>query len=138
MGKRGAQPWEPNWEDFDKLLSIQCTIQEIVAYYTSPERPNLSVDTIERAVKRVHKMKFADYRDLKAPRGHVSLRRIMWQKALAGDKTLIIWLCKQYLGMTDKTQVTVETMTASQLDALIDKIIGIIQKDVTVAAGTIS
>lgn len=99
MGKRGAKAFEPSWEEFDKLCAIQCTLAEICAYY------NVSPDTIERSVKRVHKLKFADYYRQKRKRGHVSLRRQMWQLALAGDKTMIIWLSKQHLKFSDKMTV---------------------------------
>lgn len=99
MGKRGAQAFEPNWEDFDKLCAIQCTKPELAAYY------NVSEDTIERAVKRAHKVKFAEYYRQKKKTGHISLRRKMFQLALAGDKTMLIWLSKQHLKFSEKMTV---------------------------------
>ena len=99
MGKRGAIAFAPNWEEFGKLCAIQCTLAEISAYY------DVSPDTIERAVKRTHKVKFADYFKQKRKKGHVSLRRVMFQMALAGDKTMLIWLSKQHLKFSDKMTV---------------------------------
>lgn len=99
MGKRGAIAFTPDWEEFGKLCGIQCTLSEIAAYY------DVSEDTIERAVKRAHKLKFADYFKQKRKKGFVSLRRTMWQLALKGDKTMLIWLSKQHLEFTDKMVV---------------------------------
>ena len=99
MGKRGAQAFEPNWEDFDKLCAIQCTIQEIASYYNVSER------TIKRTVKRVHGVKFVTYFRQKRKTGHISLRRKMFELALAGDKTMLIWLSKQHLKFSEKMTV---------------------------------
>lgn len=101
MGKRGpgAKKFEPDWSEFDKLCAIQCTMPELEAYY------GVSRDSIERAVKRKHKKCFADYFAQKRKHGFVSLRRITWQKALGGDKTMIIVLWKKYLGFVDKVVV---------------------------------
>lgn len=99
MGKRGAIAFTPDWEEFGKLCGIQCTLSEIAAYY------DVSEDTIERAVKRTHKLKFADYFKQKRKKGFVSLRRTMWQLALKGDKTMLIWLSKQHLKFSEKMTV---------------------------------
>lgn len=99
MGKRGAIAFTPDWEEFGKLCGIQCTLSEIAAYY------DVSEDTIERAVKRAHKLKFADYFKQKRKKGFVSLRRTMWQLALKGDKTMLIWLSKQHLKFSEKMTV---------------------------------
>lgn len=48
MGKRGAKPWEPSWEEFNKLCAIQATLEEIAAWY------DVDIATIERTIKRVH------------------------------------------------------------------------------------
>lgn len=66
---------------------------------------------------------------------NVSLRRKQVELALRGDRTMLIWLGKQLLGQSDKTQLTgkddgpikremVEQMTDEQLDAEIRKIVG--------------
>lgn len=99
MGKRGAIAFTPDWEEFGKLCGIQCTLSEIAAYY------DVSEDTIERAVKRTHKLKFAEYFKQKRKKGFVSLRRTMWQLALKGDKTMLIWLSKQHLKFSEKMTV---------------------------------
>jgi len=85
-----------NWEEFDKLLAFQATQEELAGWF------NCSTDTIERAVKREHKMSFADYSQQKRMPGKISLRRTMWQLAMAGNVPMLIWLSKQHLGFCDK------------------------------------
>jgi hypothetical protein len=60
---------EPDWEVFDRLCEVQCTLAEIAAHF------GVSEDTIERAVKREHSVSFADYFGEKRKAGFVSLRR---------------------------------------------------------------
>lgn len=92
------------WDEFEKLCAIQCTLEEIAAYF------NCSADTIERAVKRHYKSGFADVFAQKRGHGKVSLRRVQFQKALEGNPTMMIWLGKQYLGQTEKVEQKVETV----------------------------
>jgi len=90
-----------NWEEFDKLCHIQCTLEEIACWY------DCSMDTIERAVKREHGVTFAEHWKVKASTGRISLRRSQWQLAMKGDRVMLIWLGKQYLGQQDKRDVQV-------------------------------
>lgn len=87
---------EIDWVEFDKLCGIQCTQAEISAWF------ECSVDTIERAVKREFGMGFAEYFRQKSVPGKISLRRQMFQLAIKGDKTMLIWLSKQHLGYSER------------------------------------
>lgn len=113
MGKRGpkATKWEPkSWEEFDKLCAIQCTTEELSAWY------DVSIDTIERAIKRVHKKGFAEYYARKRKNGFISIRRVTFQKAQAGDKTALLLFWKQYLGYVDKKIVELEKPSGDGAD----------------------
>jgi len=99
MAKRGPKPIQINWDEFDKLCGIQCTIEEIASWY------NCSVDTIENVVKRDKKQKFSEYFSKKRGVGKISLRRKQYQVAMDGNPTMLLWLGKQYLGQTDKQEV---------------------------------
>lgn len=99
MTKRGPKPLQIDWEEFDKLCMIQCTLEEIASWY------DCSVDTIEIIVKREKKMKFSEYFAIKRGKGRVSLRRKQFQLAINGSVPLLIWLGKQYLGQVDKQEV---------------------------------
>ena len=91
---------EINWPDFDRLCEVQCTLEEIAAHF------GVSEDTVERAVKREHKTSFADYFAEKRKAGFVSLRRRQYELAMAGNATMLIFLGKQYLGQSDKREIT--------------------------------
>lgn len=85
-----------DWPTVDKLCAIHCTCEEIAGIL------NVSVDTLERAVKREHKMTFAVYFEQKAAHGRMSLRRKQYELAAGGNATMLIWLGKQWLGQKDK------------------------------------
>jgi len=100
--KTGRPRIEIDWEEFDKLCAIQATLREIASWF------NCSEDTIERAVKREHGITFADYFKSKSGRGKISLRRMQFQAANAGNTSMLIWLGKQYLGQTDSPSQAVD------------------------------
>ncbi len=57
------------------------------------------------------------------------MRRVQWQKAIAGDKTMMIWMGKQHLGQSDRqdvkqdvsAKVTVDEQRASMRKLLSDE-----------------
>jgi len=85
-----------DWNEFDKLCLIQCTLEEIAAWF------KCSVDTVERRCKEDKKLNFAEYFKKKSAGGRISLRRSQFKFANAGNPTLLIWLGKQYLDQKDK------------------------------------
>lgn len=89
---------EINWPDFDKLCAMQCTVLEIASWFDCSE------DTIKRAVKRRWHMPFEEYAASKKLKGNISIRRQQFERAQAGDKTMLIWWGKQYLGQQDRAQ----------------------------------
>lgn len=101
--KMGRPPIEIDWEEFDKLLQLQCTKEEMASWF------NCSVDTIENKLRIEHGTTFSAYRALKAPTGRVSLRRHQWLAAQKGNVAMLIWLGKQWLGQSDKVEVAQPT-----------------------------
>lgn len=93
--KMGRKVIEIDWNEFDKLCSFQCTLAEIASWF------DVSEDTIERRVKEYSGETFADYYKQKRGAGFVSLRRKQFEVAMSGDKTMLIWLGKQYLGQRE-------------------------------------
>lgn len=88
---------EIDWEAFDKLCTLQCTLAEIAGFFGCSE------DTIERAVKRDKRMSFADYFSQKRVGGKIALRRSQFQLA-EKNAAMAIWLGKQYLDQRDDIQ----------------------------------
>lgn len=103
MAKMGRPRKEFNQEQFEKLCAMQATEVEIAGWF------DFSVDTLNYRCKEIYGETFSEaYKRLSAD-GKVSLRRAMFQKAMDGNVTMMIWLSKQYLGMKEKTESVVTT-----------------------------
>jgi AraC-like DNA-binding protein len=76
----------------ERLAACGCTLYEIASVLGCNRR------TLER--------RFADAIEAGRLRGRSSLRHKQFQLAMRGDKTMLIWLGKQYLGQTEKMVVT--------------------------------
>ena len=89
---------DADFKNFENLCKIQCTLHEIAAFF------DVDTNTIESRVRQRYGRKFSEvFRD-KKKMGHVSLRRVQYEKALAGNTTMLIWLGKQYLQQLDKVE----------------------------------
>lgn len=80
----------------EKLAAIHCTITEIASVC------DCSVDTLER--------RFADIIEKGKSKGKTKLRQGLWELASKGNLGALIWLSKQHLDMTDKTETIGDTM----------------------------
>lgn len=90
----GRPKIEINWEDVRKLSLLQCTQNEIASFL------GVSVDTLLR------RKEFCELYKKGMEEGRMSLRRLQWKKAQDGNTTMLIWLGKQYLGQSDKQELT--------------------------------
>jgi hypothetical protein len=109
--KLGRPKIEIDWDEFDKLCNIQCTLSEISGWFDCSE------DTIERRVKEEKGIIFAEYYRQKASKGKISLRRAQVKKALEGNVVMQIWLGKQYLAQVDKHETTLGNSKDGELTA---------------------
>lgn len=100
--KGGRPKIKINWDQFEKLCGMQCTLDEIADWF------RCSDDTIENAVKKHFKKGFSDIFNQKRVAGRVSLRRKQMQVAMEGNVTMLIWLGKQYLGQKDEMKLIEE------------------------------
>jgi hypothetical protein len=76
----------------DKLAGLQCTLTEIGCFF------GVNASTIQRRfAKRIAKAR---------EKGKCSLRRAQWKAAKAGNSTMLKWLGMQWLGQTDRQDVT--------------------------------
>ena len=85
---------------FEKLCQIQCTKEEICSIFECDEK------TITRFCEDTYNMGFSDIYKKKSEIGKSSLRRLQWKAANNGNTTMLIWLGKQYLGQTDKQELS--------------------------------
>ena len=122
--KRGRPPIIIDWEQFDNLCQLQCTLEEISGFFKCSE------DTIENKVKQEKGVIFSEYYKKASAGGKASLRRAMFKTALAGNVTAQIWLSKQHLGMSDhivtnnfnhdKTKTIAELMNSPAKNRTVD------------------
>ena len=95
--KRGGQRIEIDFEQFEKLCNLQCTLEEIADFL------NVSEDTIEDRVKEHYGQLFNVVRRQHLAIGKVSLRRSQFETAVnRKNATMQIWLGQQYLGQSNK------------------------------------
>lgn len=108
MSNRGRKKIEIDWNKMDALCQIQCTKTEIAAVLGVSQR------TIDRVCLREKGVNFGVYFDEKREGGKASLRRRQWVMA-DSNPTMAIWLGKQYLKQSDKTESHVE-IERSEID----------------------
>lgn len=92
----GRKPIEIDLVELQKLGSLQCTNEEIAAWF------GCSVRTIENYSK---KQEFAEVMARGRARGRISVRRAQMKLLEAGNATMGIWLGKQLLGQRDVTPI---------------------------------
>ena len=101
MAKNGRPLIEIDWERVDSMCKIQCTGEEIASVL------DIDYDTLASACKRDKKLSFSDYIGQKKLGGKASLRRNQWKLAQDGNATMLVWLGKNMLGQTDKTETDI-------------------------------
>lgn len=92
MAKRGPEPIKIDWVEFDKLVSFQCTQEEIAAFF------DCSVDTLERALMRDRNVKLADLWQKRSFLGKIRLRKAQLKGVedfKPGWANMAIWLDKK-------------------------------------------
>ena len=88
-----------DWEQMDKLCFLRCTLTEIAEFF------NVSDAIIEKRCIEEKGVSFKEYFKQKSAGGLISLRRYMWQMAKK-NPGMAIFMAKNYLGMTDKQELT--------------------------------
>ena len=109
--KMGRPLKEIDKVQFEKLCNLQCTLLEIAGFF------NCSDDTIERWCKRTYKTTFAECFKTFSHGGKISLRRTQFKLA-ERSAAMAIFLGKQYLGQTDKTEMDVNTQIQNPLEGI--------------------
>jgi hypothetical protein len=96
--KRGSPKIEIDVKLVQKLCEIQCTAEEIASVL------GVSYDTLIRRIKELNYSNFAEFYKRHSQIGKASLRRLQWQNAVKGNVTMQIWLGKQNLGQSEKSE----------------------------------
>lgn len=90
---------EINQETFEKLCGLQCTEDEICAWFDTTRK------TVDAWCKRTYKARFSTVFDQKRGTGKISLRRKQFEVALSGNPTMLIWLGRNYLQQSETVEV---------------------------------
>lgn len=99
-------------DTFEKLCSLQCTKNEICAFFN-----DIDEKTLTRWCKDTYGLSFQDVYQIKSVKGKMSLRRTQFKIAEDGNATMAIFLGKQYLGQKDN--IVVESESISKVDELL-------------------
>jgi hypothetical protein len=94
--KSGRKPINIDLGELEKLSSLQCTHEEIAAWF------NVSVRTIESRRKQ---RAFAEVMERGRAKGRISVRRAQMRLVEQGNAAMGIWLGKQLLGQRDVTPI---------------------------------
>lgn len=98
MGRKKLEFDERQWAQVDGMCAIQCTGEEIASVM------DVDYDTLNRLCKDKWNLTFSEYFKRKSDRGKMSLRRLQWKSAEAGNVTMQIFLGKQMLGQKEKAE----------------------------------
>lgn len=89
--KSGGRSVVIDWDFVDKALCAGCSAREIAAAIDIHE------DTLYEHVKKDKAMSWTDYSGKGKAKGELCLRQKQYETALAGCKTLLVWLGKNRL-----------------------------------------
>jgi hypothetical protein len=110
-----------DWAKVDKYLKAQCNGVSIAGIL------GIHPETLYNACKREFKLDFSAYSEKKKGQGKELLRAKQYDLAMKGEKTMLIWLGKQYLEQKEKTETNLQAEIKT--DQLPDIIINVISKD---------
>lgn len=96
--KRGVYGIKIDKEQFERLCSIMCSVDEICGFF------GVSYDTLKRFCKQNYNQNFEAVQKDKSALGKISLRRIQFKQA-ERYPAMAIFLGKQYLGQTDNAHL---------------------------------
>lgn len=111
----GRPPIPIDQNQFEKLCAIQCTQEEIAAWF------NCSIETLVRWCKATYGETFEGAYKKWSANGKISLRRTQ-MKLAEKNAAMAIFLGKNMLGQTDRVEQTV--MEVEDLSSLADMLKG--------------
>jgi hypothetical protein len=111
MGRGPGRPKTViDWELIGRLATIHCTETEIASVLDK------TIETMARRAPKELGMTLGEYIRGKKEGGRASLRRKQWDMAMKGDRALIIFLGKNYLGQSDRYEQRIEQTVTHNAD----------------------
>ena len=87
-----------DWEVVTEHIKAQCSSTGIASML------GISVDTLYNRCKIDNNIDYTAFSEQKKAEGKELLRKKQFDVAMEGDKTMLVWLGKQYLEQKDKTE----------------------------------
>ena len=88
-----------DWAKVDKMLQAHCDGVGIAGLL------GIHPNVLYKACEEEKKCNFSEYRQLKQSEGKELLRQKQFSVAMVGDKTMLVWLGKNYLSQSDRQEV---------------------------------
>jgi len=88
-----------DWEEFGKLCAMQCTAEEIAAWF------DMSREVMNDKIKEEYGCTFTQIFKVMRSKGFISLRRMQYKSAQKGSVPMQKWLGQQWLGQADKQDI---------------------------------
>ncbi len=108
-GVVGRPPKPIDWDEVDEFLEAGAPGTEIASYF------NISHDQFYIRIKEKYGISFHEYQAEKRGKGNIPIRKSQYDKAIAGDNMMLIWLGKNRLGQKDNHE-NIEATKQNDLD----------------------
>jgi hypothetical protein len=106
--------WTPDqWKIFDAFCKAGAAVADVC------EAMGHKYEQIDGLIQRTHGSTFSEYRETKRGWGRCAVFAKQLELALAGDRTMLIWVGKQ-MGQSDKQESKVTTLTHEEALAALD------------------
>ena len=107
-GTHGRPRTEVDWSKVDALCKWHAPANEIADTLSLIDK-TISYNTLDRRAAEEHGITFGEYvRQKQSALCKNRLRELQWQTAANGNAAMQIWLGKQYLGQSDKSESKVD------------------------------
>ena len=97
-GRPRIEMTEEMYGKIQGISTMQCPDEEVAAFL------GMSYSTFKR--RKAEDPRLVEAIDMGRDLGRQSLRAAQWSKAIDGNPTMMIWLGKQYLGQSDKADLS--------------------------------
>lgn len=113
-----SRPEKPiDWNKVDHLLMAGCDGTQIAPFF------NMHPNTFYNKVQEQYNMGFSDYQTLKRCEGDATILTAQYDKAVAGDNTMMVWLGKNRLKQRENpTELTVSTETVQTFKEIMNQV----------------
>jgi hypothetical protein len=104
---------ELDWHTLDSLATLDaslnyCAERQLIKWGEEVSQQTIKAarEVIERRIQEKFDLTFTEYKDQKKEPVRIKLKQKQIEIAMGGNVTMLIWLGKQYLGQSEKHEVS--------------------------------